>query len=248
VELYLKVVRGFKDVTYARYFYLGGGLAVSIGLILLNAVWGEPTVAVGSFQWCTWVSEDSDVNWYAYGLPKVIIYCFASILSILVCYQCVKVASSAGGGSFGKLWKSFNVLFLIIIHMLIYFPASLFVGYVYYANAMVSTLTASYTDWIGCQLLNFKGISSEDNSALMKTCGAHPETRVSMDFFLSQVFLVYLGSLYPLMITLNGDVKAVYWEYIVYFKLDALLNAIMEYKTSGMQVSCILVTTVLLVV
>lgn len=70
----------------------------------------------------------------------------------------MKVANAAGGGSLEKLWKTFKVLFLIIILMLVYFPTSLFWGYVYYSRVMQDKLTASYVAWIGCQLANFAGV------------------------------------------------------------------------------------------
>lgn len=86
-----------------------------------------------------------------------------------------------------------------------------------------------------------EGVSVADNASLMATCGAHPSTRVSLSFHQMQLFLVYLVSFYPCVITFNNDVKAKYWKGLVYLKLDKVAATFKSCVLQVMRINCSIV-------
>lgn len=173
-------------------------------------MYDSPTIASDSNLWCAWVASNYNTTFYIEGLPHVIYYVVLAGLSVHVFYHCIKVATSAGGGSFSKLWKSFKVLFLIIVLMLLYFPTFIFGGYVYYGKVDTEHMIGSYTSWIECQVTHFVSGAASDQQELMDICGQFPSDRVSMPFRFALVGDICLATAFIVFITFNSDVTTHY--------------------------------------
>lgn len=227
-ELWCKVVLGHKDVTFYRKFYIGGGGLITLGLILLNIFYGEPTIATDSNLWCVWAAKDPNIVFYVKGLPYCLIYGTFTLLSCHIFYTCIKI-STAVKSDLSSIWKTFKVLFMIILLLVFYYPTGLGWGFIYYGKLDYNKIVESYTKWMTCQMVHFKSNSINDQNELMNLCGEIPMERVSLAFFYTLLGTAYLVAIVLFLITLNSDVMKYYGELFKYYHVDGITDGIYNF-------------------
>lgn len=226
-ETWCKVVLGAKDVTFHRKIYGGGGALMTLGLILLNLFYAEVTIAPDSGLWCVWQAKEAETTFYIKALPYCLIYgCFV-LMSGHIFYTCIAI-SMATKSNMLTIWKTFRVLFLIILLLVVYYPTGLGWGFIFYGKVDYNKVVASYTDWMVCQIVNFVGDSPSEQQALMSICGAFPSERVPMIFFATLLGTAYIASAMLLLITLNKDVMAYYGDLFRYYGVDGIADGIYD--------------------
>lgn len=228
IELWCKVVLSIKDVTFCRKIYIGGGSMITLGLILLNIYYAEAIIAVDSNLWCVWQSKDPNIVFYIKGLPYCLIYGAFTLLSCHIFYTCIKI-STAVKSNLSSIWKTFKVLFMIILLLVFYYPTGLGWGFIFYGKFDYNKIVKSYTKWMTCQMINFKSNSINDQKELMNICGTVPLERVSLMFFYTLLATAYLAAVVLLLITLNNDVIKYYGELFKYYHIDGITDMIYNY-------------------
>lgn len=227
-ETWCKVVLGAKDVTFHRKIYGGGGAVATLGLILLNLFYAESSVAPDSGLWCVWQAQDAETTFYIKALPYILIYSCFVLMSAHIFYTCI-VISTATKTNLSTIWKTFKVLFLIILLLVVYYPTGLAWGFIFYGKINYDKVVASYTDWMVCQIVNFVGDSPSEQQALMGVCGAYPSERVPMAFFMTLLGTAYFASVMLLLITLNKDVMTYYGDLFRYYGIDGFTDGIYNF-------------------
>jgi hypothetical protein len=211
VELWLRVVRGIKDVKYYRRFYFWGGLAVTMANFLMVVLYGHPsTPDPGFFIPCTWQSANADLVYYMRIVPHTIYFSIAILLAVHVVYHCVVVSTRVGNGEKNpllKLWSSYRILFLFTMLMFVYYIPYVF-WYGNYVNQVQNVKTVnSFIEWTLCTFSNF--IRSE-NLSYLDTCGAHLKEPFPIAIILLLSLLITTENLILFVITLNADAK-LFW-------------------------------------
>jgi hypothetical protein len=96
IELWLRVVLSVKIIKNYRYFYLFGGLALTlVNLIIILADKDYLMVDIGGSE-CNWNISDTAIFYWHRGLPHTIYFAIGILLALHVLYTCVKISMSIG--------------------------------------------------------------------------------------------------------------------------------------------------------
>jgi hypothetical protein len=208
VELWLRVVRGVKDVKYYRRIYFWGGLVATMANFFLVVFYGNPsTPGPGSIVPCNWGIADLMKSYYIRVMPHTIYFGVAVILSVHVVYHCVMVSTRVGTGEknpLKKLWTSYRILFLFTMLLFVYYVPYVF-WFGNYVNLVEMNETIdSFVDWSVCTFINFV---RADNLSYIDVCGAYLAKPIPLSVMLFVSLLIAAENLILFVITLNSDAK-----------------------------------------
>lgn len=213
-EVWCKVVLELKNVKQARYLYLWGYGAASIGMFLLTVLYGDNDIGyVGGFGLlCGWSPSDYVLRFYDRTLPHMVVYCIGAVILCHGIFSALRVSTRAQAMSLYSIWKTYRTLLTGMILFLTTYPLVIFwfsykVGYL-----DVPSTIQSIDNWVVCLLNNFV---STDNESYLDTCGMYPKHRVPIAYSLILSYVFYYFS--PLIILAvsfsNGAID--FWKKIL---------------------------------
>lgn len=210
IELWLRVVKSVKDVSFYRKIYVGGLLVVTLIFIFISLFYGPSDIdGKGGFQLlCGWEGGDLDIQFYFNTVPKIIFYSVTFLLTMHSLYVLYKIATATSSKSFEKLWNSFRAIILGSAAVSFTFPFAVFYGKTFYAYTNVDTMVVSIVEWITCLIVNFK---SEGDTQYLQQCGFYPAKRVPLYlFYLIFAIFYFAAPVLMLWISFNAECRAIW--------------------------------------
>ncbi len=209
VEIWLRVVKGVKDVKPYQKYYFWGTLSTYVLCCLLLTFYAVSDVAEpqGSQFFCSWYPFDIDLAFYLFTLPAILYFCTAFLFTCHAIYVCVTVSLRVKDGArnpFAKIWKSYSMLILFLLIFIIVYPVMIF----YYRTKLgyvdVHTYQEGAVEWFVCLFGHFKDSS---DTGYITTCGEHPAVRIGVPETIFAFSIIYPLGFILFYITLTGDAK-----------------------------------------
>ena len=218
MELWFRVVWGVKnDLTFYRYFYVGGGLLVTLAVIIGALVSGPspgPNAAGNNNVVCFWTSGDWKTDFMTITVPSLAYFAVSLVVAMHGIYVCVKISLAAQGSKekspLKKLWKTYRMLFLLIamficINVPLLFWYCLYVGYV-----KVDAYITAATTWIICEVSTFV----DSSSPIFEVCGNTPVDRINMWQVWMYHALMFTQIILFFLLTLTPDSRLFWWYFM----------------------------------
>eukprot|EP01038_Epipyxis_sp_PR26KG_P008373 gene8373-11329_t len=218
-EIWFRVVKGMKDVKEVRRYYMGISAAVMFTNAMMYIFYADPNdmIAGSTPILCAWTQIDAKMNYYLYTLPNSIYWCTAILVFAHSIYTCLSISLRVKTGEknpLTKIWKSYSMLFLFMGIFIVVYPGPIFYFGTQLGYIENEKIVQGAFDWLICLLSNF---TTSDNDAYIQMCGNVPKVRVGLGLWIAGLVTFYTTPILLFFLTLNGDVKKIYWNLFISF-------------------------------
>ena len=218
VELWLRVVWAVKnEMTFYRYFYVFGGLGVTLVLFIISITLGtSPSYnSPGNNNTsCAWNSGSYIDDFYANTVPHIVIFVVSMALAAHGVYECVMISLKAQNSKeknpLLKIWKTYRMLFLLVVMFIFVNVPVLFWFFYYISFLQIPAVIAATTEWIVCEVSHFV----DSSSPVFEICGRVPTARIEMGQIFMYFAIMWMQGILLFLITLTPDARLFWWHFM----------------------------------